>query len=424
LRDQQYELRNRFTLPVGENLPVPPPEPKSGPSMRLATFYLVTFVNSLSFAMITPLVPFILLDAGVGTNASLGGILVTSHAFFAMVSAPLLGRASDRFGRQLVIGTTVLGTSISYVLFAFSGNLPMLFLARMLAGFMAGNSGVLQAALADTTTEQERGGAMSHYSAAWALGFVVGPLLSAALAIIQRHTPFWGHEITRLPGLLAAVLALVSMIFVWTRFPSPRNSYSGRPEPVEQARATSNPVPFLVLLVVMALSQSGLVAMTSFWAHATFGWSERGIGLLMSWVAIWVIILQLLILPKLLKRWKLSKALVAGLAACVLGCVFLCLSAASIPIIAVSAATLFCGISATQTTLNTIMSKVAPPAGRGRVMGIAAGSAALGRVVGPGLFGLLFSFAGPTGPYIFVLSIAAAALIWGLRSKVPRAVDA
>ena len=79
----------------------------------------------LGFALIIPLLTFY--AASFGATAFQTGLLVSSYALMQMISAPILGRLSDKYGRRLVFLISILGTFLGFLILGFSNSLLMLF---------------------------------------------------------------------------------------------------------------------------------------------------------------------------------------------------------------------------------------------------------------------------------------------------------
>ena len=83
----------------------------------------------------------------------------------------------------------------------------MLFAARALGGFMAGNIATAFAYVADVTTPANRAKGMGVVGAAFGLGFIFGPAIGGILA---GHDPL--HADYRTPALIAAALSALAMM--------------------------------------------------------------------------------------------------------------------------------------------------------------------------------------------------------------------
>src|SRR4029078_10413260 len=93
------------------------------------------------------------------------------------VFSPCWGSVSDRRGRRGVLTMTVAGTALGYLVWVCSGSFWMFLLSRICSGAVSGNLSVVNAAVADVTTREERSKAMGIVGAAFGLGLVTGPML-------------------------------------------------------------------------------------------------------------------------------------------------------------------------------------------------------------------------------------------------------
>ena len=103
----------------------------------------------------------------------------------------------------------MLGSSASYVVFAFADSLGLLFLSRIMAGIGGATVPVAQAYISDITPPEKRVGNLGLIGAAFGLGFIFGPALGGSLA------PF----ATEAPGLAAAGLCLGNGILAFFLLP-------------------------------------------------------------------------------------------------------------------------------------------------------------------------------------------------------------
>lgn len=129
-------------------------------------------------------------------------IFGTSYAmmvFGSFLTAPIWGSWGDRDSRMKVLFFSILLYSIGQVGFAFSTSLWSILFFRAVSGVANGGfSGGLMAAIVDTTTEENRGIAMSNYtalmlissSAGYFIGGILGVLQPQVVILIQALTMF------------------------------------------------------------------------------------------------------------------------------------------------------------------------------------------------------------------------------------------
>ncbi len=100
---------------------------------QLVVIFITVFIYLLGFGIIIPILP--ILSRDFGANAIETGLLMSVYSFMQFLFAPFWGRLSDRIGRRPILIFCLLGEAVSYILFAQSRDLHMLFVARAMAGF-------------------------------------------------------------------------------------------------------------------------------------------------------------------------------------------------------------------------------------------------------------------------------------------------
>ncbi|HET9942088.1 MAG TPA: MFS transporter, partial [Terriglobia bacterium] len=154
---------------------------------RLAILIAVAGIDLLGATMVFPQIPFY--AQHFNSSPTFIGIIFASFFLAQLLSAPIWGRISDRYGRRpaLLIGLTALG--LGYVIFAFANSLWMLLLARFIQGAGGGTTGVTQAYVADTVRPEDRARALGWLSAGTNVGTMVGPALGSFLVHYGQGAP-------------------------------------------------------------------------------------------------------------------------------------------------------------------------------------------------------------------------------------------
>jgi len=112
-------------------------------------------------------------------------------ALMQFLFSPVLGALSDRFGRRPVILLSNLGLGLDYVVMALAPGIGWLLVGRVVSGITAASFSTASAYVADVAPPDERAGGFGMLSAAFGLGFVVGPALGGVLGAVDPRLPFW-----------------------------------------------------------------------------------------------------------------------------------------------------------------------------------------------------------------------------------------
>ena len=265
---------------------------------RLSILMATAFIDMIGFAMVLPLLPFYAVN--LGADDWMIGPLVAVFAVAQLVTAPVLGRVSDRYGRRPVIMMGLVAGAIAYTIFGLATSLWMLFLSRFAQGMGGGTTGVLQAYIADTTAPSQRARALGWLSAATSGGIMIGPAIGS-LAIKLGPAA---------PGLFAAALCLANLAFAarWLPEPKARRPLDGtttgtyvrpsiRSAAWEVLRRPTGSVAHLVW--IYAVGMGAFTAMTSIlplFLWYRFGITEETIGFFFVYVGFLSMIIRALFL--------------------------------------------------------------------------------------------------------------------------------
>ena len=179
---------------------------------RLATIFFTVFLDMLGIGIIIPIIAPLLLNedtpllpasATFQERTFIMGLLISSFSIAQFFGSSVLGSLSDRFGRKPVLLASITGTMLGYSLLGIgivTGQLWLLFVGRILDGFMAGNLAVMYSAIADISEPSSKSKNFGLVGAAFGLGFVIGPFAGGQLANNQLvswfnyATPFGSQQ--------------------------------------------------------------------------------------------------------------------------------------------------------------------------------------------------------------------------------------
>eukprot|EP00057_Strongylocentrotus_purpuratus_P010197 XP_011664671.1 PREDICTED: major facilitator superfamily domain-containing protein 10 [Strongylocentrotus purpuratus] len=165
-----------------------------------------------------------------------GGVLGSLFSLLQFVTSPVIGAASDVYGRRSVMLVTMVGIALSYVLWAMSYNFGIFVLARIVGGIFKGNVSLSTTIVTDISTTKNRGKGMAMIGLAFSVGFIVGPMIGAYFATKGGLFADGAWAVT--PALLALTLSIADLLFVFAflketlpqekRAPSMGNSFQER----------------------------------------------------------------------------------------------------------------------------------------------------------------------------------------------------
>lgn len=371
----------------------------------LLVIFLTVFIDMLGVGVIIPVLPALffapettILGPEFSQTARdlLYGLTLAAFPFMQFFGAPLLGSLSDRYGRKPVLSMSLLGTLVGYVLFAvaiYQRSLPLLFISRMIPGFMGGNIAVILSSIADVSDEESKARNFGLVGMAFGLGFILGPTFGGLLADdsivswFNAATPFW----------FTAALTLVNIIFVQLAFPETLQQRSqSKLSLLTGFRniAYSFRMPNLrIIFSVVLLMSLGFTFFTQFFTVyliQEFSYTEKAIGLLFGWIGIWLVITQGGLVRYLSTRAVPSSVVKYGLLMLGLAVAFSVLPTASwqlyaaMPLVAISQ-----GITAPN--LNSVVSQQAAADQQGQILGINQSMNSLGQVIPPLVGGYMLS---------------------------------
>jgi MFS family permease len=266
---------------------------------------LIVFVDVLGFTIVIPLLP--LYAETFGASAALVGLLVGTYALCALVSAPLLGRWSDRVGRKPVLLVSQLGTLCGFVILALAPSLAWLFAGRALDGATAANVATARAYIADVTAPKQRTAAFGLIAAAFGFGYLVGPALAGALARYGHAVPLWAAAGVSALSILATLTLLPAASAVP---PSPRIAAPLAITPALRLRLWQT----FAFFTAFSCFTSGFALFCERRLHAhgqPYGAAE--VALVLAYVGAIALTIQLLLLPRLVQRFGEARLVALGL---------------------------------------------------------------------------------------------------------------
>jgi multidrug resistance protein len=388
---------------------------------KLVVLMVTAFIDMLGLLMILPLLPFYAKNLGAG--GAVVGLLVSSFSVAQLLSAPIWGRFSDRYGRRPALMVGLGASAIAYVVFAYADSLWLLFLSRIVQGAGGGTVSVIQAYVADATRPEDRAKSLGWLSAATNAGVALGPVIGSWVQLWNKNTP----------GLVAAGLCVVNMLFAWKYLTEVRKPHSDGVTSVRRgSRETvmrvishpSEPASRLILIYALAIGAfQGTTAILALFLAERFGVNESTIGYFFMYIGVLSVVVRALILGRLVDHVgepRLSRVGIVFLAA---GLVGLSL-APNLPLLALSVGMLPLGTAFTFPCVTAMLSRVVSSTDRGLYMGVQQTYGGITRVAFPVLLGVAFDAFGQASPFWISATVVLSTLLMGrdLEKYSPRKV--
>lgn len=155
------------------------------PVWQISVLGVMRILEPISFTSLFPYMYFMIRDFGIAPTdldiPKYSGYLASSFALMQVLFSIHWGRASDRYGRKVVLLTGLAGTSVSLLVFGFSKNYYVALLARCMMGALNGNIPVLRTAIGEIAGQKRHQSiAFSTLPLLWSVGQVIGPAIGSS----------------------------------------------------------------------------------------------------------------------------------------------------------------------------------------------------------------------------------------------------
>lgn len=380
----------------------------------LITIFLIVFIDLLGFGIILPLLPYIA-ERYQATPLTIG-ILSAAYSLFQLISSPILGRLSDRFGRKKLLIISQIGSALGYLLLGLAGSLPLLFLSRIIDGITGGNISIAQAYIADVTTKENRAQGMGLIGAAFGLGFIFGPAIGGALSKISYSAPAYFATAISLLTVVTTVFLLKETVNEKKAITSKRTKIS-----FSELKKILSTYPIGLLIFIFFFLNTAFSIMQgnfALWTQKTFNFDPGQNGWFFTYIGILAVIIQMQVLPRVVKKYHETKILTASLIFMFLGLILIPLSRHP-DFLYVALFFLPLGNGLANPTVQAMASENVPKEEYGGTLGILQSAGSFGRILGPIIGGEIFQTFGKDQAFYFSGSIILIALIY-LRLKLKK----
>jgi DHA1 family multidrug resistance protein-like MFS transporter len=174
----------------------------------------VQFVMSISFSILSPIMPLFLPELGVVSREAVdvwAGVLASVTSFIGIFTAPIWGGLADRYGRKLMVLRSTFGIALFTALMGIAGNPWHMLAFRAGMGMLAGFNAAATVLVATQVPEQRLGYSLGWLGTGQLVGSLVGPVLGGVVADLSGSY--------RVPFFFAGAISLVAFIGTWRFVP-------------------------------------------------------------------------------------------------------------------------------------------------------------------------------------------------------------
>lgn len=362
----------------------------------LGVLMATVFVDMIGFLIVQPTLPFY--ARHLGARPFVVTLIISSFFFAQLVTAPLWGRFSDRYGRRPALLVGLISSAIAFALFGLANKIWLLFLFRLVQGAGGGTTGVVQAYVSDAVIPEERAKALGWITASTSAGVMIGPLLGSLAAT------YFGQAG---PGFVAAGLCALNAVSAWLWLPESRRQEDAGAShlrtPLRQAilRVLSEPAsPVSSLIWIYAIGMMAFMGMNgvlALYLGSAFGVTERTIGWLYSYIGGIGLVMRALLLGPAVRRFGEIGVTRLGSLSLILGLTLLPVPGmlhlsrpAQLALFALAALFMPVGTALLFPATTALVSRRANRSETGQTMGVQQSFGSVARLIGPVCAGAIF----------------------------------
>ena len=375
--------------------------------------FLIIVMSAVGFGLVLP--AFLFAANNLGGGPEIATLIVATYSVGQMISTPIWGRLSDRYGRKPILLISLVGAILSYLGLAYATDLWTLAIARTIGGLMAGNFSTAMAYVSDVMPEEKRAKGMGIVGAGFSLGFIVGPAVGGLLSGEDAATAS-----LYLPGLAAAAMASVTLIAT-AIFLKESLTEEQKQKLMSQPHQSMGTAirrvlerPVILRMIAVGLLFVFITGMfeTIFplWANVKLTWGPKEIGWLFAYLGLVVSVIQGGLIGFLARRFG-EGALVPTATVVYAAGLLIMAAALTTPWVIFGITFTAVGSALFNPSMSSLVSRQAGSEERGLVLGVFQSATWMGRSLGPALAGVLFARVGREAP-LLIGALLALPTLW------------
>jgi len=350
------------------------------------TIMIVLITEVLGFSLILPFLPFYAQE--FGASPLVIGLLLTVFSLCQFLSAPIMGRLSDQYGRKPLLLISQFSTFAGFLILGFANSLWMIFLSRIVDGLFGSNFTISQAYLSDISTKKDRSKAFSISGIAFGLGFLVGPGIGGFLSQFNYQ----------MPSMLAAAVSLSTLVIIFFFLPETvkkkkRVKFSIKIFHFDDFRrflSNKKLSPRLWEFFTYALSFAVWVSTFALFAQMQMGLDSTDIGYSLTFIG-FVSIIVMSLLPKMINAFGEKKLKYAGLVSIMIGMLWSAFAYEWVSLIVIMILFAF-GSGISRPLLQGSISRAISSKKQGALMGVTNSLMSISQIIGPMLGGFVINY--------------------------------
>lgn len=344
----------------------------------------------LGFSLILPFLPFYAQE--MGATPFMVGMLLTTFSLFQFVSAPIMGRLSDIYGRKPLLIISQLSTLASFLILAVSHRLWMLYLSRAVDGLLGSNGTIAQAYLSDISDKNDRSKAFGISGVAFGVGFMIGPAIGGFLSQFGYNLPAYIAAFMSFLSIALTILILPETVKKQQeiKFSFTIIDLKGFQKFWAKKKVRQQLIEFATYALAHILFSSNF----AIYADKRIGVTSREIGYALTYVGTISVVMRGFLIPHLIDRFGEKKLEKFGIISMIIGLLGLSLIAKWSQIYFVI--TFFAlGTGLVRPLMMGDVSRSVSDKKQGAILGIAGSINSTAQIIGPLVGGTLLSYCFP-----------------------------
>lgn len=278
-------------------------------------FYIVSLImltEVLGWSLILPFLPHY--AEKLGATPFITGLILAVFSLCQFISAPIIGKLSDKFGRRPLLLISQFSTLLGFLLLGFANNLFIILLSRIVDGLFGSNMTLSRAYLTDVTKKKNRAKMFNYLDVVMGIGLFIGPAIGG----------FFSNVSYSIPPLIAAGLCLITIILTFFKLKETREFSEDEIVKFEPNdffplkdffKAIKKPElrSFLFEFFFFITAFNIMVSSLAIFVNVQLGFGPEDVALLLILIGLFKFFFQTLALPKLLDKFTENVLAIIGL---------------------------------------------------------------------------------------------------------------